>query len=630
MPGSAAANVAALTPGAVMPGTFMGQKSASMYDGFSADMETPTGTPTSSTHVQPTKLFIGGISRRTTTKQLRDHFSKSGRVLDCVAMRTPDGRPRGFGYVTLDSPAAAERFLADPQVIDDRIVDMKRAVPEALTSKAASGQLMSTGMSDPSLSMQALYAQHGMFSTWPDYSAMCCDNAYGSIGMTDGIMQSSMSDPAMDCLLNQGGTGPLLPDCVDLLTGSLLDGMGYPAVQEGSCDAEEESLAAHYFHTSSSMLGAGLNGESFVPRKNPLAEVTNVFSNNSPSNAVKKPCLAPLAEAAVEHDTTKPYQRIGLNSGVVKGSTPLSASAPCFIYEDPQAGTHEEGYAESTEPPSPAGEADLSPQAPSFPSPAGAELTADETSPSAELSAEGLPSLGSAQHASGECRRCNFFAKGRCRNGFNCSFCHLPHDRRKLSRQEKRDQKAARALTGASSDNDSDSASEAEIATGPLLSLQSGPLLSPSNAAAPPGLALDATEKPSEEHSVTAPLLSTTTATGAPLPPGLRPPGLPAPESRQDNSVACQPQPTPAGRLFPWEPSNGGIFATSPCSSVSGASSLLLSTTPAAPVLQPAKTNGKEFRSIETQTDDDYTCPYCEDCGEGLVSCAARCTECDA
>merc|ERR1719469_1797344 len=79
---------------------------------------------------RPTKLFIGGISRRTTTKQLRDHFSKKGRVLDCVAMRQPDGRPRGFAYVTLDSPAAAEYFLREPQMIDDRIVDLKQAVPD--------------------------------------------------------------------------------------------------------------------------------------------------------------------------------------------------------------------------------------------------------------------------------------------------------------------------------------------------------------------------------------------------------------------------------------------------------------------------------------------------------------------
>lgn len=86
-------------------------------------------------NLRPTKLFVGGISRRTTTKQLRDHFSKHGRVLDCVAMRQPDGRPRGFGYVTLDTPEAAEHYLREPQTIDDRIVDVKPAVPDTTTEK---------------------------------------------------------------------------------------------------------------------------------------------------------------------------------------------------------------------------------------------------------------------------------------------------------------------------------------------------------------------------------------------------------------------------------------------------------------------------------------------------------------
>jgi hypothetical protein len=56
---------------------------------------------------------------------------------------------------------------------------------------------------------------------------------------------------------------------------------------------------------------------------------------------------------------------------------------------------------------------------------------------------DSLPSIGSAQHATGECKRCNFFPKGRCQNGKNCTFCHYPHDKRKPSRQEKRERRAA-------------------------------------------------------------------------------------------------------------------------------------------------------------------------------------------
>jgi len=89
------------------------------------------------------KLFMGGLTRNTTTKMLRDHFLQYGRVLDCVAMVQPDGRPRGFGYVTLDSAVAAERCLSEPMVIDGRVLDMKRAVPG--TSSTKSGQRSTAG-----------------------------------------------------------------------------------------------------------------------------------------------------------------------------------------------------------------------------------------------------------------------------------------------------------------------------------------------------------------------------------------------------------------------------------------------------------------------------------------------------
>lgn len=42
-----------------------------------------------------------------------------------------------------------------------------------------------------------------------------------------------------------------------------------------------------------------------------------------------------------------------------------------------------------------------------------------------------LPSIGSAGHGEGLCRRCCFFPKGRCQNGFDCQFCHFAHEKRK-------------------------------------------------------------------------------------------------------------------------------------------------------------------------------------------------------
>jgi len=41
------------------------------------------------------------------------------------------------------------------------------------------------------------------------------------------------------------------------------------------------------------------------------------------------------------------------------------------------------------------------------------------------------PSVGSEAHAFGACRRCCFFPRGRCANGYECKFCHYDHEKRK-------------------------------------------------------------------------------------------------------------------------------------------------------------------------------------------------------
>eukprot|EP00397_Hematodinium_sp_SG-2012_P015036 GEMP01015306.1.p1 GENE.GEMP01015306.1~~GEMP01015306.1.p1 ORF type:complete len:631 (+),score=132.82 GEMP01015306.1:217-2109(+) len=83
----------------------------------------------------PNKLFIGGISPITTTDVLKDHFSRYGKVVDCVVMQK-NGRPRGFGFVTFQESDAADRVVMEPQILNGRIVDVKRAIPEQCQSVA--------------------------------------------------------------------------------------------------------------------------------------------------------------------------------------------------------------------------------------------------------------------------------------------------------------------------------------------------------------------------------------------------------------------------------------------------------------------------------------------------------------
>eukprot|EP00913_Durusdinium_trenchii_P033401 g31269.t1 len=84
----------------------------------------------------PRKIFIGGLAHKTTTQHLRDYFVKYGGIVDAVVLRWPDGRSRGFGYVTFSEELpltgkaqGAQGALNDAHQIGGRQVDVKRAVP---------------------------------------------------------------------------------------------------------------------------------------------------------------------------------------------------------------------------------------------------------------------------------------------------------------------------------------------------------------------------------------------------------------------------------------------------------------------------------------------------------------------
>lgn len=58
------------------------------------------------------------------------------------------------------------------------------------------------------------------------------------------------------------------------------------------------------------------------------------------------------------------------------------------------------------------------------------------------------PSLGSEGHEEGTCKRCCFFPRGRCTNGYNCEFCHYEHDKRKRKNKKKKKKESAATTTG--------------------------------------------------------------------------------------------------------------------------------------------------------------------------------------
>jgi len=433
---------------------------------------------------RPTKLFIGGISRHTTTKQLRDHFSQFGRVMDCVAMRQPDGRPRGFGYVTLDSMSAAERCLAEPQNIDNRIVDMKLAVPEG-----SSGQTSPCGQAGFGMNMfgsqadfnMGMYAGQG-YNGWPEAS--------GNFGNTwwPSAKSSPMSNQGLDCVdllsaarelaVNQGGSPHGLPgfgfqDCGDR-EGYLMDEPAKTLLPEAYQQAAGAALkmranAAEFVPMGAqapkqpAVEAAEAPGKKAVRTRPVLGELTNIVEVEDLLKPFKSPSakLAPVGHGTLvspEGDAVfcDPVPSTGLlldDESSSPSSSGLQAESPATSSEEqdtPLAKVQTTPNTEDTEdtkidqlednkgPVSPVSSNDND-------SESGSDTDSIDKEQKEAMMANPdlLPSMGSLQHFAGECKRCNFYPKGRCQNGKDCTFCHFPHDKRKPSRQEKRERRAA-------------------------------------------------------------------------------------------------------------------------------------------------------------------------------------------
>ncbi|KAG3289798.1 HNRNPA2B1-like, partial [Ictidomys tridecemlineatus] len=83
------------------------------------------------------KLFIGGLSFKTTEETLRNYYKQWGKVTDCVIVRDPASkRSRGFGFVTFSSKAEVDAAIAArPHSIDGRVVEPKPAIAREESGK---------------------------------------------------------------------------------------------------------------------------------------------------------------------------------------------------------------------------------------------------------------------------------------------------------------------------------------------------------------------------------------------------------------------------------------------------------------------------------------------------------------
>jgi len=89
-----------------------------------------------------TKLFVGNLSFNTTQEQLQDLFAAHGNVVEVdVIMDKFSGRPRGFGFVTMESKEAADAAVQalNGKEIDGRALTVNEARPREERPRGGGG-----------------------------------------------------------------------------------------------------------------------------------------------------------------------------------------------------------------------------------------------------------------------------------------------------------------------------------------------------------------------------------------------------------------------------------------------------------------------------------------------------------
>ena len=89
---------------------------------------------------QMRKLFIGGLSFRTTEDGLKEHFGTWGEIVDVVVLKDKSsGKSKGFGFITYKEPSSVDDAQAQrPHTIDGKQVQTKRAIPREESGKPES------------------------------------------------------------------------------------------------------------------------------------------------------------------------------------------------------------------------------------------------------------------------------------------------------------------------------------------------------------------------------------------------------------------------------------------------------------------------------------------------------------
>ncbi|KAL6265455.1 RNA-binding protein squid-like [Pogonomyrmex barbatus] len=107
------------------------------------------------------KLFIGGLSRNTTEKELRDHFGKFGEIESISVKVDPHtGISRGFAFMVFTNPKTIDKLLAS----GDHYINKRKVDPKRVSKKSQHGKIFVGGLT-PEITDDDIKNYFGQFGT---------------------------------------------------------------------------------------------------------------------------------------------------------------------------------------------------------------------------------------------------------------------------------------------------------------------------------------------------------------------------------------------------------------------------------------------------------------------------------
>ncbi|TGZ54321.1 RNA-binding protein squid-like isoform X1 [Temnothorax curvispinosus] len=107
------------------------------------------------------KLFVGGLSRSTTDKDLRDHFGKFGEIESISVKVDPHtGISRGFAFMVFTNPKTIDKLLAS----GEHYINKRKVDPKRVSKKPQHGKIFVGGLT-PDITDDDIKNYFGQYGT---------------------------------------------------------------------------------------------------------------------------------------------------------------------------------------------------------------------------------------------------------------------------------------------------------------------------------------------------------------------------------------------------------------------------------------------------------------------------------